>query len=93
MFDDSFQMGKDRGTTTYNDSLKYSKTIKHMSIFGMELMLPTDEIAEGTLHRFTRKRHVDVSHPRWLRYGLLYGILRKSCTVKPINKPENHKLL
>ena len=57
-------MGKDRGTITYNDSFKYFKTVKHMSMFGMEVMSPTEENAEGTLHRFTRKRHVDVSHAR-----------------------------
>ena len=92
-FVDSFQIGKDKGTITYKDSLKYFKTAKHMSIFGMELMLPTEENADGTLHKFTRKRHADVSRCKWLRYGILYGILYPSCAKNPTNKPENHKLL
>ena len=92
-FADSFHTGKESGTLTYNASLKYFKTAKHMSIFGMEVMLPTEENADGTLHRFTRKRQVEVSCCKWLRYGLLYGILYQSCTVNATNKPENHKLL
>ena len=72
-------MGKDKGTTAYNDNLKYFKTVKHMSMFGIDLMLATEENDDGTLHRFTRKRHVDVSRCKWLRYRLLYGILSLSC--------------
>ena len=92
-FSVSFHTGRERGTIAYNVSLKYSKTAKHMSIFGMELMLPTEENADGTLHKFTRKRHADVSRCKWLRYGILYGILYPSCAKNPTNKPENHKLL
>ena len=89
----SFHTGRESGTITYNDSLRYFKTAKHMSILGMEAMLPTEENADGTLHRFTRKRHADVSRCKWLRYGLLYGILNTSCAKNPTNKAENHKLL
>ena len=77
-FSVSFHTGRERGTITYNDSLKYFKTAKHVSIFGMELMLPTEENADGLLHKFTKKRHIEVSRCKWLRYGLLYGILYQS---------------
>ena len=77
----------------YNKSLKFPKITKHMSIFGTEVILPTDENADGLLHKFTRKRQAEVRHCRWLRNWLLYGILRLSCTVNARNNVENHKLL
>ena len=86
-------MGKDRRTMAYSISLKLPKIFKHVSIFGTEFISATEEIADGLLHRFTRKRQTEVRHCSWLRNWLLYGILSLSWIANATNNAENHKLL
>ena len=63
-----FSSGKESGTITYNNSLKYFKTTQDMSIWSLCYLLQRRMLKE----RCIRKKHVDMSRLKGLRYGLLY---------------------
>ena len=64
----NFHTGKESGTITYNNSLKYFKTTQDMSIWSLCYLLQRRMLKE----RCIRKKHVDMSRLKGLRYGLLY---------------------
>ena len=71
----------------------YLRIFKQLFMFGTAPILPTEEKTEGMLQRLTRKRNTEVSRCRSFKNGCLKGILYQSCTKKPTNIAENHKLL